>query len=154
MSLADLGSLGEFLGSLGVLATLVYLAIQVRQNSKLVVAQTRSEIAIAYANHINSQREDKALVTAGQKIRNGEKLSETEASLIFYDAAASLRLAENAFYQARIGHYSNNEFEAEKRFWADYFSTELRRKFWEASKGNYSIDFAQEFDELLDEGNA
>ena len=33
MTLEDLGNLGEFLGSLAVVASFIYLAIQVRQNT-------------------------------------------------------------------------------------------------------------------------
>lgn len=47
MTLMELGALGEFLGSIAVLATLVYLAVQLRQNTismneskKLALAQT------------------------------------------------------------------------------------------------------------------
>ncbi len=47
MSIMELGALGEFLGSIGVIATLIYLAIQIRQNThsldegrKLALAQT------------------------------------------------------------------------------------------------------------------
>ena len=34
MTLADLGNLGEFVGALGVVAALVYLAFQIRQNTR------------------------------------------------------------------------------------------------------------------------
>ncbi|MFQ5548379.1 MAG: hypothetical protein ACE5FV_08815 [Woeseia sp.] len=47
MSIIELGALGEFLGSIAVLATLVYLSVQIRQNTrsmdeskKLALAQT------------------------------------------------------------------------------------------------------------------
>jgi len=47
MTILELGALGEFLGSIAVLATLVYLSVQVRQNTrsmgeskKLALAQT------------------------------------------------------------------------------------------------------------------
>ena len=47
MSILELGALGEFLGSIAVLATLVYLSVQIRQNTrgldegkKLALAQT------------------------------------------------------------------------------------------------------------------
>ncbi len=47
MTIIELGALGEFLGSIAVLATLVYLSVQIRQNTrtmdetkKLALAQT------------------------------------------------------------------------------------------------------------------
>ena len=38
MSLADLGNLGEFLSALVVVISLLYLAVQIRQNSRLIRA--------------------------------------------------------------------------------------------------------------------
>jgi hypothetical protein len=40
MNLIELGALGEFIGSVAVLITLIYLAIQLRNNTKVVRAQT------------------------------------------------------------------------------------------------------------------
>ena len=39
MTIAELGAIGEFVGSIVVLITLIYLAIQVRQNTRHVQAQ-------------------------------------------------------------------------------------------------------------------
>ena len=39
MNIMELGALGEFVGSIGVIATLIYLAIQIRQNSAATRAQ-------------------------------------------------------------------------------------------------------------------
>ena len=36
MTLEDLGNLGDFIGGLAVIATLVYLAVQIRQNSRML----------------------------------------------------------------------------------------------------------------------
>ncbi len=34
MTLQDLGNIGEFVGALGVVASLIYLALQIRQNTR------------------------------------------------------------------------------------------------------------------------
>ncbi len=39
LTIQDLGALGEFLGSIAVLATLIYLALQTRQNTMAISAQ-------------------------------------------------------------------------------------------------------------------
>ena len=39
MTISELGAIGEFLGSIAVLITLIYLAVQVRQNTRHVKAQ-------------------------------------------------------------------------------------------------------------------
>ncbi len=40
MTIEDLGALGELLGSVAVLATLIYLALQTRQNTAAIAARS------------------------------------------------------------------------------------------------------------------
>lgn len=44
MSLIELGALGEFIGSIAVLATLVYLVFQIRQNTLSIRSQSRFHV--------------------------------------------------------------------------------------------------------------
>ena len=48
MSIIELGALGEFLGSIGVIATLIYLAAQIRQNTRTSEQGQRIAMAQAY----------------------------------------------------------------------------------------------------------
>ena len=48
MSILELGALGEFLGSIAVLATLVYLSVQIRQNTKSMGESKRLALAQTY----------------------------------------------------------------------------------------------------------
>ena len=42
MTLQDLGNIGEFVGAIGVVASLIYLALQIRQNSYQINQNTNS----------------------------------------------------------------------------------------------------------------
>lgn len=44
MTLSDLGNIGDFIGAIGVIVSLIYLAIQIRQNTKSVRNSTYQEI--------------------------------------------------------------------------------------------------------------
>ena len=48
MTIMELGALGEFLGAIGVIATLVYLAVQVRQNTHSIEVSQRLALAQTY----------------------------------------------------------------------------------------------------------
>ena len=48
MTLLELGALGEFLGSIAVLATLVYLSVQIRQNTKSMNESKKLALAQTY----------------------------------------------------------------------------------------------------------
>ena len=47
LTIQDLGALGELLGSVAVLATLVYLALQTRQNAAAIGAQLDAALIAA-----------------------------------------------------------------------------------------------------------
>ena len=48
-SIQDLGAIGEFVGSIFVVVTLVYLIVQVRQNSQSIKSQSRYQVLEALA---------------------------------------------------------------------------------------------------------
>lgn len=48
MTILELGALGEFLGSIAVLATLVYLSVQLRQNTRSMEENRRLALAQTY----------------------------------------------------------------------------------------------------------
>ena len=71
MTLQDLGSIGEFVGSIVVMLTLIYLAVQVRQNT----AQQKREETVSIQrgqNQVVSQLRDPAMVRAYVRAADGE----------------------------------------------------------------------------------
>ena len=61
MTLEDLGNLGEFVGALGVVVSLVYLAIQIRQNTSAVRTSTFHEAIRDQSNGIDQLNSDPEL---------------------------------------------------------------------------------------------
>jgi len=68
VSITELGSIGEFVSGLAVLITLIYLAVQVRQTRKVVMAQ---------AYHSRSE----ALQDLSMRVAESESLSQIQAKL-------------------------------------------------------------------------
>lgn len=52
MTLESLGNLGDFIGGIGVVATLVYLAVQVRQNTAALRTASRQAIVTGMRDHV------------------------------------------------------------------------------------------------------
>lgn len=52
MSLADLGNLGEIVGGLGVIVSLLYLAAQIRQSSRLAKFDAHRSLSVAMSSII------------------------------------------------------------------------------------------------------
>ncbi len=63
MTLQDLGNLGEFIGAIAVVVTLVYLALQIRQNTAHLSQNTRSvHLSALQANVDSGQRVREVLI--------------------------------------------------------------------------------------------
>ena len=56
MTIIELGALGEFLGSIAVLATLVYLAMQIRQNTRTMDESKKLALAQTYQMRSGPER--------------------------------------------------------------------------------------------------
>lgn len=127
MSIQDLGSIGEFVAALATLATLVYLAIQIRQNTRQVEEGTRAAKAPA--------------VSTGVQLVNVNRLaifSDEEVARIWSQGLENPRILDPLelrrfrlmFSNAMDGQFNNYSQTKEAGFspelWEAHFSTTKR----------------------------
>ena len=53
MTLSDLGNIGDFVGAIGVIASLIYVGFEVRRNTKALRAQAHETVVTGYMESIN-----------------------------------------------------------------------------------------------------
>lgn len=79
MSLTDLANLGEAIGGLAVLVTLVYLAVQVRQNTDLAQGAAQRDLMNAFQANLDRIARDPRLWQRGlvefETLSNAEQLT-------------------------------------------------------------------------------
>ncbi len=137
MTIQDLGALGELLGSVAVLATLVYLALQTRQNTMAIGAQLDAATIAANRTNLLSVATSSELAEAVREdFTDALTTSQLRLRMYWISMFASFQWQ---FRQARRGllpSYSEAEM---GRIAGMYFS--LYRSFegwWENSKPNFS----------------
>ena len=145
-TVADLGSLGELVGGVVTIATLAYLAVQIRQNSRVVRAQTRANIGTATTEIILREAENLDIVRALVKTEAGEDLNPEESLQLRMVATATFRHWENVYYQYRQGLYDPGEFEAHRQTWNRLVGEGWLRHYWKLVRHN----FAAELQALVD----
>ena len=92
--LEALGSLGDFIGGLAVIATLLYLAIQVRQNTQLLRANTLAATAAATVSFNHMLGSDPAVARVfqvGLENLAASRRKSSVSSSTFYGPHSSLR---------------------------------------------------------------
>ena len=166
MSILELGALGEFLGSIAVLATLVYLSVQIRQNTrgmdeskKLALAQTyqvRSDalqmmlVHAADSEHIGPIISKLTGAGYPEDIRALEQLSGVERQRFRLWQIAQETHWDNMFFQYQQGFI-------DEEYYRDSFRRRVRRlaPTWKAL--NVAVarqSFDAEIDSILTENSS
>ena len=114
MSLDDLGNVGEFLGALGVIASLIYLGIQIRQNTRSVRASTFHGAASRAADLTRAIAEGKELAHIYRRGMVGlDQLEDDDDVLRFMMLLSTMfRQFEDLFFQYRAGTISSESWDA------------------------------------------
>jgi hypothetical protein len=102
MNLIEFGALGEFIGGIAVIASLVYLAMQVRQSNSANHATARQTLVDTYFSHmwdLAKNPEVRRILGAGMV--SFEDLSDDEKSAFFFTMYPFLGNLENGLMMHR-----------------------------------------------------
>lgn len=144
VSLEALGNLGDFLGSVGVLISLVYLAVQIRKSTETERAATYRAI-VADFGHMNEALAGNPELTRlyVQALEDFGALTPTEraqASQVFY---MNFRYFENMYYQSRKGYLEDEVWIGWKRLMLTYFARPGFQLWWRARRDVFSEPFVR-----------
>jgi len=150
MKKIDLGQTIQILANVGVIAGIVFLAVELDQNSDQMTAQTRNNVAQSVIDNIQMGM-DPRLVAATLKLQRGEPLTGEEAFLMDQLANATLRLWENTFYQYRVGLFDEEEIQADMVVWRQSMEEYAFADHWRDRRMTYSQQFREVIDDLVPE---
>ena len=136
MTIMELGALGELLGSIAVLATLVYLTVQIRQNTRSM--EESRKLALAQTYQMRSDALQMMLVHAADSQHIGPIITKLTGAGYPEDVGALEQLSEEErgrFRQWQIAqqtHWDNMFFQYQQGFideeyYRDSFRERVRR---------------------------
>ena len=133
-----------------MIAGLLFLAYELKQNTDMMAAQTRSELSQSIITLLEMERHPD-LVSAYLKRGTGEALSPREAFFLDNMANATLRHWENTYYQYQAGLFDDEEFEADFQIWREAMSDPSYSEHWRTRRHTYSREFRGVMDRLVEE---
>ncbi len=138
LTIQDLGALGELLGSVAVLATLVYLALQTRQNTLAIGAQIDvAVIAAAQNSQLLAATSDKLM----EELQADSAVNLTRSGLYWTSVVGVFHWQ---FLQARRGLFPGfNERGLAARLGSFFANFRSFEGWWEEGKAVYSPDFVE-----------
>lgn len=138
----------NLLGNIGVVVGIVFLVIEIRNNTRATEGQTRDAMTERVISWQMSLSANEFTATAISKAVNGEELSQPESLAVQAMTLANMRIWENEYYQYRRGLFSKEEFVPRMAVIEGNMRMCLYRNNW-AGGGSYSPEFRAFINELV-----
>jgi hypothetical protein len=154
-----IGAIAELLGAVGVIASLVYLATQIRQSRQQMGQNTRALQAGAYQQFEESVyrrvMDDLTIPGLERIIRLGmadiEQLSEEDMVRWSKWIFVRLRAFDNSHYQFRMGMQDEDRWQISRRDLEMFFQMPGVVQWWKATPSTLSPAFVALVEEILAE---
>ena len=137
MSWQDLGAIGDFIGGIAVVISLIYVGFQIRQNSKHIEQNSRQIQASSY--HATNDAfyrwfsvlaEDAELAALWRRALAGAPLKDDELTRVHSLLAMIFLAFENFFEQHRLGAVTRNTLEVSRPDLLDLLSRPVAQAWW------------------------
>ena len=142
-----IGAIAESIGALGVIASLIYLATQIRQNSRSVKAESVRQL-LGQSSDLFLATATSAEVTAATAALVPD-LTEDEHRLAML-AAAVFTNFENGYYQYLAGSLPEEIHQSYVRRIQSIMTTPWASSYWQDAKDRYTEPFQQHVNSIVD----
>jgi hypothetical protein len=138
ISWQDLGAIGDFVGGIAVVVSLIYVGFQIRQNSRHIEQNSRQIQASSY--HATNDAfyrwfsvlaENADLASLWRRALAGVPLNEEEITRVHSMLAMIFLSFENFFEQYRLGAVSRNTLEVSRMDITDLLSRPVAQAWWQ-----------------------
>ncbi len=148
MTISELGGLGEFLSSIAVLTTLIFLVIQLRQNAKLMRRANARLASDANSRTLVALLDEGVSELFIKGLNSLESLSEVERYRFDNAFANWLYACEEAFIDQREGMFPTDQFVKYANAVPGYLTTPGGTQWWKESQTWFNPAFRVDVDRL------
>ncbi len=138
--------------SIGVILGILFLALEIRQNTEMMHSQARDAITdkqMMFSEWVTTEPEMAiAIVSAGQGLQN---MQPEHRIMYAYFLAGVWREWENSYYQYQRGLFDAEEFEPRMQRWRALMQEESARRQWIATRDWYAPGFRAIVDSFVAE---
>jgi hypothetical protein len=154
MTLSDLGNLGEFLGSIGVLASIVYLAIQIREQNREGRAAAIDSLAHQWTSFMSGLSASEALCDVYLRgLEDFDALSRNEKMRFTTVLSQITQITESLHKHHRLGRLDQGMWEGYETRVLSVFSHPGAKTWWGLRRYWFSPQIREYVDEIVEKTN-
>lgn len=140
----------EIGGLLSVVGSLIFVGIEISQNTAAVRGATQQEVSNQVSELYKLQAENEKIAYLISQTEHGIRksdLTETDYARFWGYAMVGYRRVENIYLQYKNGFLSEDAF---KRIGIEFYRRPLLRDIWEGTKDSFDPEFVEFFEKLRD----
>jgi Na+-transporting methylmalonyl-CoA/oxaloacetate decarboxylase gamma subunit len=150
-----LGNIGDFVGGIGVVVTLIYLAAQIRQNSKVVRSSAAEAVMRSTSEFFRSSSESRELAQVVAKaMHDFDGLDEAELTQFHLWLFGWFRLVELCYHHYSAEHIPDNFLSGQVAHLGGLMQLPPIRHLWKIRKKVFSEDFQEFVEPVQSSGEA
>jgi len=146
MSISELGSLGEFIGSIAVLATLAYLAIQIRQGAQATRTASELHVTDMIVRWNASAAADREYQRIWDSLAAQAEVSDEDKLHFIWKVGEYCLIAQGVFDQYESRMVSERCWKNLERTVLGFIQFDFVAKWWALRDANYSSAFYDHID--------
>jgi len=147
MTLNELGNIGELIGSIGVIVSLIYLAVEIRRNTDTERTSTYQSVVSDFGSLNRTMSADAELsylyVEAMDNFGDLDSHQKARISQLFF---VTFHYFENMYYQYRKGYLEEDVWRGWKRLMLTYYASPGFQTWWSVRRVVYSESFGEFLD--------
>ena len=148
MNWEAIGSVGDAIGGVGVVLTLLYLAHQTRQNTRAVRAASFQQVADSLSDVSMTVVQDPSLVSLLMRVNSdAASLSEEDKARYGYFLLATVRRIESLFFHAEQGTIESQSWLGTQQTLHFIFGREIAQQWWAENAIRFNADFRAYIDQ-------
>ena len=147
-----IGAIGEILGAAAVFASLIYLAVQTKQNTRALKSAAFHQIRSSFSEVSLAVVQDPSLVSLLQRIRSDDPdIPIEDATRFTYFLTTFLRRGESAYFQSSQGALEYESWLGIKRTILMLQENRHGQQFWDSESTRFTSEFVKVIDETIKE---
>lgn len=150
MSLDSLVAISQLITAVGVIPSLIFLAVQLRQNTNAVRSASIQNLVQSLSANAQSWVENESLVAIALKANsNPEELTEVELARLHFWFVMAIRRFEGVYFQQSLGLVDRAFIEGFERSHVSLIASRSGRIWWSKAKGTFNSGFTAYVDREL-----
>ncbi len=150
MNIQDLGAIGELVSAIAVIASVLYLAVQIRHGLDGYRSAIAQQITTQFSNMQMEIAKDDKLLSAWSKAQADRPLDEQEALRAIYITSSFMIAFENMFYQYRAGMLDKDSYYPRRVAMTAIMRTSLSRSWWQRfGRHQFPPEFVTEVESVI-----